>query len=116
LCSLIFATVHNTQADGVGGMLSSNSVHSGIHNSDMHEHTSDIQSSTSHYNNTNDTKKKHVSTGITGKSSAATHANALAAKHIISILDTVSMLMSRQIRGTVERSLRYVYMLLFISY
>jgi hypothetical protein len=103
----MYATVHHTKADGVGGMLSSNSVHSGIHNSDMHEHTSDVQSSTSQYNITNDTKKKHVSSsGILGKSSAATHANALAAKHIISILDTVSMLMSRQIRGTVERSLR----------
>eukprot|EP00953_Heterococcus_sp_UTEX-ZZ885_P035731 18431-Heterococcus_DN1.PRE.1 len=97
--------VLQSDGDGVGGMLSSNSVHSGIHNSDIHEHTTDsIQSLTSQYNNTNDTKKKHVSTGITGKSSA-THANLLAAKHIISILDTVSMLMSRQIRGTVERSL-----------
>jgi hypothetical protein len=104
-------------------MLSSNSAHSGIHIGDLREH-SDVQLLTSQYNNTNDNnshrhssaiKKKHTSS-MTSKSSA-THANSLAAKHIIGILDTVSMLMSRQIRGTVERSLRYViYVIALHSY
>jgi hypothetical protein len=107
----LHACMYIVSTDGLG--MSSNSVH----DNDAHDihNNSGIQSSPSQYNNDSNShhqqssaiRKKHAGT-TSGNKSSASHANSLAAKHIIAILDTVSMLMSRQIRGTVERSMRYV--------